>query len=145
MTIANSTFQHPARHITMWENTRILKDNSVKHIYNQIDYILCPNNKKHTLINARSFNGLKTFSAHRLVKCTICTAKSILFLQHNKQKSPNNRKPIDCASLTNNEELRNAYKQTLNEKLQNDPKEIGKTYPTLLKQVQKRLSDTLKK
>ena len=46
--ITNSSFKHPARHITTWENTRINKNNvSVTKVYNQIDYIICQTNKKH--------------------------------------------------------------------------------------------------
>ena len=105
--------------MTTWGNTRVLKDDKVIHIYNQIDFILCPSNKKHTLINARSYAGLKTFSDHRLVKCKVRSTKPILFLQNNKQKTPNSKKNINCAALTNNKQLREKYKQTLNSNLQN--------------------------
>ena len=54
--ICNSAFRHPARHITTWEFSREV-NKKIIHIYNQIDYIICPGNRKHVLIDARSYNG----------------------------------------------------------------------------------------
>ena len=66
--ITNSAFKHKAAHITTWESTRINKtNNTIKHIYNQIDYVICPADQKCNLKNARSYNGMSTFSDHRIV------------------------------------------------------------------------------
>ena len=51
--IANSAFQHSARHITTWENKRIMKNGEVITVYNQIDFILVKQNQKNVLENAR--------------------------------------------------------------------------------------------
>ena len=40
-------------------------------VYNQIDYILCMEKIKHTLINARGFNGTETSKDHCLVICKL--------------------------------------------------------------------------
>ena len=50
LVIANSCFQHPARHQTTWQQTRKNKNtNKLVTIYNQIDYVIIPRNKKHSL------------------------------------------------------------------------------------------------
>ena len=70
--ITNSAFKHKAAHITTWEATRINKtNNTIKHIYNQIDYVICPADQKCNLKNARSYNGMSTFSDHRIVLTSI--------------------------------------------------------------------------
>ena len=52
--ITNSAFKHKAAHITKWGSTRINKTtNAIKHIYNQIDYVICPADQKGNLRNAR--------------------------------------------------------------------------------------------
>ena len=68
--ITNSAFPHPARHITTWENQRIIKKNGHQKVittYNQIDYIIIPKNRKHILKDARSYKGTLVTSDHRLV------------------------------------------------------------------------------
>ena len=66
--VCNSAFQHPSRHITTWSQQRIeKKTNTVKVIYNQIDYILMNKTNIQNMTNARSYAGTETFSDHRLV------------------------------------------------------------------------------
>ena len=92
--ITNSSFKHPARHITTWENTRINKNNgSVTKVYNQIDYIICQTNKKHILQNARSYAGTQVNSDHRLVITKLKTANCNLF----KPKPTTKHKPINTS------------------------------------------------
>ena len=57
--ISNTAFQHKAAHITIWENKQVHPKDPMKTItvYVQIDYILCSEKIKHTIINARSFSG----------------------------------------------------------------------------------------
>ena len=65
--ITNSAFPHPARHVTTWENIRIIEKNGHKkllRIYKQIDYIMVPQNRKHILQNARSYSGTLVSSDH---------------------------------------------------------------------------------
>ena len=53
---SNTFFCHKACHITTYENK------SRQHIiFNQIDYILKNSNRKHSMINARSFKSLRSF------------------------------------------------------------------------------------
>ena len=64
--IGNSSFQHPARHQTTWEQQRInKKTNKVVTIYNQIDYVIMNEAHKHTLVDARSYSGTNVDSDHR--------------------------------------------------------------------------------
>ena len=68
--IANTCFQHHARHITTWSQQRTNKNtNKIETIYNQIDYILVRMNRKQTLQDARSYSGTECDSDHRLVVC----------------------------------------------------------------------------
>ena len=52
--ISNSVFQNPVRHITTWES-QIEVNNKLVKIYDQIDYIICQENRKHLLCNSRTF------------------------------------------------------------------------------------------
>ena len=66
--IANSCFQHPAKHITTWLQRRtnpVTKQTA--SIYYQIDYIIMNQKNKQVLTNARSYGGTETSSGHRLV------------------------------------------------------------------------------
>ena len=42
-----------------------------KGVYNKIEYILCSEKIKHTIINTRSFSGTETSSDPRLVICKL--------------------------------------------------------------------------
>ena len=64
--IGNSAFQHPARHITTWES-QIKVNNKLVKICNQINYIICQENKKHLLYNSRSYSNSLTNTDHRIV------------------------------------------------------------------------------
>ena len=64
--VANSCFQHPAKHITTWSQQRT-DTGAVNTIFNQIDYIICDQKHKHILTDARSYSGTETHSDHRLV------------------------------------------------------------------------------
>ena len=61
----NTFFKHRACHITFQQK----KGNNT--IYNQIDYILLRQNRKHSMINARSHINDRIDSDHRLVTTTI--------------------------------------------------------------------------
>ena len=70
--IANSCFQHSAKHITTWSQRR---NNPVTKqivlIYNQIDYIILNQKNKQVLTDARSYRGTETSSDHKLVVARI--------------------------------------------------------------------------
>ena len=89
--ICNSVFQHPARHITTWEFSREV-NKKIIHIYNQIDYIICLGNRKHVLIDARSYSGTQVNSDHRIVICKLRTEPFKLFrnIQKNIFQLPDN-------------------------------------------------------
>ena len=65
--LANTTFQHPHRHRTTWE----CAFRTGRKVFNQIDYLLVPQEMKSFLRQARSYAGLQTDSDHRLVACLI--------------------------------------------------------------------------
>ena len=115
--IANSAFQHKAAHITTWEQNRINPRNPSKRIttYNQIDYIICKANIKHTLINSRSFKGTETSSDHRLVICTLSTNKYKRFKNHNIPSS----KKFNIHELSRSKEMQEKYQRNLALKLEN--------------------------
>ena len=111
--ITNSSFKHPARHITMWENTRINKNNgSVTKVYNQIDYIIYQTNKKHILQNARSYAGTQVNSNHRLVITKLKTANYNLF----KPNPTTKHKPINTSCFSE-PGVKEKYKALVKEKL----------------------------
>ena len=95
--ITNSSFKHPARHITTWENTRINKNNgSVTKVYNQIDYIISQTNKKHILRNTWSYAGTQVNSDHILIITKLKTGNYNLF----KPKPTTKRKPINASRFS---------------------------------------------
>ena len=115
--ITNSAFQHPARHITTWENKRSDPNNQNKmiYIYNQIDYIMCNMNKKNILIDARSYKGSETSSDHRIVICKMMIDKYKIF-KNNSQKII---KQFNSSSLATSENQRLLYQNNLDDKLDN--------------------------
>ena len=92
--ICNTAFQHPMRHITTWQMSRT-DDTQTKHFYHQIDYIVCQQNRKQSMINARSYAGTKPFSDHRLVKAEMYIEPYKMF----KQKKVASSKSINVSSM----------------------------------------------
>ena len=111
--ISKSAFQHPARHITTWEFVKKV-NNKVIHIYNQIDYIICPRNRKHVLVNARSYGGTQVNSDHHIVICTLRIEPFKLF---RKSKSTN-KTPFNCTPLIKDENVQTKYKNEIEKELQ---------------------------
>eukprot|EP00794_Sanderia_malayensis_P021165 gene21165-23243_t len=126
--ISNSAFQHPARHITTWEFSREV-NNKVIHIYNQIDYIICPENRKHTLIDARSYSGTKVNSDHRMVICRLRIEPFKLF---RKTKS-RNKTPFNCTALIKDENVRIKYKNEIEKELQECKSNDWRTIKEIIK------------
>ena len=118
--VCNSSFKHPARHITTWQNTRTV-NGSYMMIYNQIDYIICSTSKKHCLIDARSFSNTLTDSDHRLVICEMEVDLHRLY----KQKVSHKNKIYNCSMLVNDKEKKEEYQKAVETKInQLDNKEI---------------------
>ena len=66
--IYSSAFNHPTRHLTTWEQQRTNKTtNQVIQTFTEIDFILCQQNQKRTLIDARSYAGTSVKGNHKLV------------------------------------------------------------------------------
>ena len=112
MFITNSSFQHPARHITTWESTRTLRNNTVLHIFNQIDYIICQQTQKNILTNSRSYAGTMTDSDHRLVITEMNIKPYYLF----KPQKQNQQKFIDCSKLSDSK-ISDQYRENLSQNL----------------------------
>ena len=123
--ISNSAFRHPARHITTWEFPREVNNKGI-HIYNQIDYIICPGNRKHVLIDAQSYGGTQVNSDHSIV---ICRLRIEPFNVCRKAKSTN-KTPFNCTTLNKDEKVQTKYKNEIEKELQqcksNDWKTIKK-------------------
>jgi exonuclease III len=65
----NTMFRHKACHITTWQGQR-----GERKIYNQIDYVLVKENRRHTLSNARSYFTPRVSTDHRIVMCKLAVA-----------------------------------------------------------------------
>ena len=81
-------------------------------MHDQIDYILCSEKIKHTLINARSFSGTETSSDHRLVIYKLQIEKYNIF-KNIKQNTQQDLQHLPAYKL---EEAKN-YQQELHENL----------------------------
>ena len=113
--IANSSFKHPARHITTWESMytsidTVTNTSKLVKVFNQIDYVMCRTKHKHILQNARSYAGTETSSDHRLVVTKMKVERFNLY-KRNKTK---NHAPIDTDKLKDPEKC-NAYTNKLKE------------------------------
>ena len=114
LVIANSCFQHPARHQTTWQQTRKNKNtNKLVTIYNQIDYVIIPRNKKHLLTDARSYSGTNVDSDHRIV---VCRANIELYKFYKKVQKVKEAR-YNTRRLVNDLDTRENYKSVLREKL----------------------------
>ena len=102
-------------YLTTWENKRVHPKDLTKSIavYNQIDYILCSEKIKHTLVNARSFSNTETSSDHRLVICKLQVERYNNF----KNVNETHTKGYNTFQLIKSEETKNDYQQQLHENL----------------------------
>ena len=124
--VTNSAFKHKAAHITTWQSTRKNKNtNKVTNIFNQIDYIICPDDQKCNLRNARSYNGISTRSDHRLVITNMKVSQYNIYLQQNKKKEAISNR-IDYNKLVNDQRVKEQYQQKLRENLELCNKESWK-------------------
>ncbi|XP_057294528.1 uncharacterized protein LOC130623039 [Hydractinia symbiolongicarpus] len=120
--LANTAFNHPAKHITTWANQRQnANKDKVITIYSQIDFIIVLQKQKHILQDARSFSGTMTSSDHRLVLSKIKVKPFQVFKKTRTVKD--NIKKVDITHLTNNENMRKAYQQNLETSLQSNVSE----------------------
>jgi hypothetical protein len=119
--MANTAFQHNARHITTWESRRTVNGKEIR-IFNQIDYVICNQNIKRNLKNARSYNGTTTDSDHRLVVATIDMRPFMLFPRKQPKRIDAR---IEVKRLINDEQAKINYQENLDQRLAKiDPKEI---------------------
>ena len=66
--LCNTAFQYKQSHIAAWSISVINSNtNKVRHIYNQIDYIITDKNQTQSMIYARSYSGTETNNNHRTV------------------------------------------------------------------------------
>ena len=106
--IANSCFQHSARHITTWSQTRYDR-NSGKAItiYYQIDYVILDQKNKQILTDARSYSGTETYSDHRLVVARMDVKWPKVYKKRTKIEA---KKRFDTRELVTNVEKQSEYK-----------------------------------
>ena len=111
--VSNSAFQHRASHITTWES-KITINNRIINVYNQIDYIICRNKQKHTLIDSRSYSNTLVNSDHRIVVTRMGVDTYKIFL--NKKKY-NKNSSYDSHQLIINEKVRSSYQNQMRQNL----------------------------
>ena len=115
---ANTSFQHPSRHITTFTGWR--KDWSAgRHskktipVYSQIDYILCRHRSKCLLTQSRSYAGTMTFSDHRLVVARFNFNNiHLCFKRHTRPNAS-----FNIAELTSNKDMQHKYHHALEKHL----------------------------
>ena len=117
--ISNSGFKNPARHMTTWHCKR-LQNGVTVNIYNQIDYIICPMDRKHILKNARSYSGTLVDSDHRIV----ITELEIDFVKMYKPHKNSIGRQFNSYQLNSNDDKRNEYYESLQTKLQSTDEEV---------------------
>ncbi|MEE8289617.1 MAG: reverse transcriptase domain-containing protein [Nitrosomonadaceae bacterium] len=118
--ISNSSFNHPARHITTcvkpyYDKTTNKNINS----YTQIDYIILPRNKKQILQDARAYSGTELYSDHRLVVARFQT--NLYKIYNNKTTYTQTTKRYNTDKLTNKTDIRDNYKETLTKSNNQEP------------------------
>ena len=132
--ITNTAFQHPARHITTWSQQRTNKQtNKVKHIYNQIDYIIMSRSNSPNLTEARSYAGTETFSDHRLVVMSYEDNWTKLFKIANKKTESTKR--FNTQALTNDTDMRKTYEETLKTRIDEEEVSTWDKLCTTVKEV----------
>ena len=109
--IANSCFQHTAKHITTWSQRRTnLVIKQTVSIYNQIDYIILNQKNKQVLTDARSYGGTETSSDHRLLVAKIELTWARI---HHKRMPNTSQNRFDTRQLTQNEENQVRYREQI--------------------------------
>ena len=109
--IANSCFQHPAKHITTWSQKRTNPvTKKTISIYNQIDYIILNQKNKQILSDARSSGGTETSSDHRLV---VAKMELIWPRIYHKRMQNQSQKRFDTRQLIQNEDIQERYREQI--------------------------------
>ena len=114
--IANSCFQHPAKHITTWTQKRIDTDTKTAiNIYNQIDYIILDQNQKQSITDARAYGGTETSSDHKLVVARIEIKWPKLYY---KRPPTSRQQKFEIRNLIDNKDVQNNYKENIVQAIQ---------------------------
>ena len=82
---------------------------------NVINYILVLQDQKQTLMDARSYAGAETSSDHKIVKMTMVIKWTELYRRPPKQETV---KRLDSTKLVNDEATREAYRENVDERIQ---------------------------
>ena len=91
--------------------TKITKINEIITVYDQIDYTLCKQNQKQTLIGARSWSNALVDSDFRIVATKLDVQLSKAYPKTIKLSKPFN------TNMFRNDSVRNEYKQHLKDKI----------------------------
>ena len=100
--------------MTTWVNQRKTGTGDIAYIYNQIDYILVPQQHKHVLENARSYGGTETDSDHKLVRMEMNIKWCNLYKKAVKQETT---KKFDTSRLATDTDVQKSYADKLNESI----------------------------
>ena len=118
--MTNTAFKKARRHMTTWVGSWRDKDNKLMPIYNQIDFIICKQNQKHTIKDAQPYSGTTLSSDHKLVKTTFRLSNVNTWKQI-KQKPINVNVKRNRSQLSYDTDTANNYSAQLHELLlQND-------------------------
>ena len=95
--LANTAFKHPVKHRYTWTRQRTT-DGITKKYKSQIDFVICTQNTKSTIQNARSYGGTMTTSNHRLVVFNI----KIEWYKLSKPRPQNTKPNFAVKEISNN-------------------------------------------
>ncbi|XP_029654556.1 craniofacial development protein 2-like [Octopus sinensis] len=115
--LCNTVFPHAARHKTTWTGTRRNKNGEYVNIYNQIDYIICRQEEKHRLLDARSYGGALTLSDHKAIVARLRLKR--IFGSPLSKENESNRIRYSVEKLITSDVTKEKYSQAIIENLNN--------------------------
>ena len=115
--LANTALKHPVKHRYTWFQQRTT-DGKTKKYKSQIHFVICTQNTKSTLQNARSYGGTMTTSDHRLIVCDI----KIEWYKHSKPKPQNTKPKFAVTKISKTKLVQIQYQNKIDELITNNIK-----------------------
>ena len=133
--LANTTFQHAAKHKTTWTGWRLDQSSGRTvpiYMYNQIDYILVRQSQKRLLTNSRSYGGCEICTDHRLVLARLQLDRIYgLFGKRLAKRNINARPPrYNTSALASDPRAREQFNDVLDDRLEEQTHSV--TRPQIL-------------
>ncbi|XP_029657553.1 uncharacterized protein LOC115231735 [Octopus sinensis] len=141
--LCNTVFPHAARHKTTWTGTRRNKNGEYVNIYNQIDYIICRQEEKHRLLDARSYGGALTLSDHKAIVARLRLKR--IFGSPLSKENESNRIRYSVEKLITSDVTKEKYSQAIieNLKVTETVKDPNKSWDILEKLIHKAATETI--